>query len=150
MEWKLRKAVREDEGRIRELFVEMLRAIHPGQDVHGYENGYLGRFWEAGEDWICVATAEEDLVAYLSMEVHHEEEDFIYLDDFSVSAAYRGRGIGTQLLKTAEAFAREADISVLVLHVEKSNQGALRLYQWMGYSVMSDEGTRFRMIKRLF
>ena len=134
---------------IRELFIEMLQAIHAGQDVHGYEAGYLDRFFGAGEDWICVAKVDDAVVAYLSMEVHREQEDFIYLDDFSVSAAYRGKGIGTQLLKTAECFAGDIGISAIVLHVEQSNEAAFRLYRRLGYSVMDEDGTRFRMIKRL-
>lgn len=150
MEWKIRKAVKEDEAKIKELFIEMLQTIYANQSVEGYEEGYLNRFFNDQEDWICVAEANGSVVAYLSIEVHHEQENFIYLDDLSVSEKYRCKGIGTKLIKTAEKFAEETDISTIVFHVDKSNKSAFKLYERLGYSIMNDEGTRFRMIKRFF
>lgn len=161
MEWKanagcftsqsivIRKAVKRDEARIKELFLEMLQTIYPGKNVEGYENGYLDRFFENSEDWICVAQVNDLVAAYLSIEVHHEQENFIYLDDLSVSAKYRSNGIGTKLINTAEKFAKETNISTIVLHVEKSNRLAYKLYERLGYSVIDSEGTRFRMGKNL-
>lgn len=147
MEWKIRKAVKEDEVKIKELFIEMLQTIYSNKDVEGYEEGYLDKFFSDHEDWVCVAEVNDSVVAYLSIEVHHEQENFIYLDDISVSEKYRGNGIGTQLIKIAEKFAEETDISTIVLHVEKSNRSAFKLYERLGYSIISDEDTRFRMIK---
>ena len=147
MEFKIRKAVKEDETKIRELFIEMLQTIYSNNNVDGYEEGYLDKFCDGHEDWICVAEVNNFVAAYLSIEVHHEQENFIYLDDLSVSGKYRSNGIGTELIKTAEKFAEEADISIIVFHVEKSNNRAFNLYRKLGYSIMDDEGTRFRMIK---
>ena len=149
MEWRIRKAVKEDEVRIKELFIEMLQTIYSKKDVDGYEDGYLDKFFGDCEDWICVAEVKDSVVAYLSIEVHHEQGNFIYLDDLSVSKKYRSNGIGTELIKVAEKFAGETDISIIVFHVEKSNSLAFKLYQRLGYSIMDDEGTRFRMIKKL-
>ena len=44
MEFKIRKAVKEDETKIRELFIEMLQAIYSNKNVDGYEEGYLVKF----------------------------------------------------------------------------------------------------------
>ena len=114
MEFKIRKAVKEDETKIRELFIEMLQTIYSNNNVDGYEEGYLDKFFDGHEDWICVAEVNNSVAAYLSIEVHHEQENFIYLDDLSVSGKYRSNGIGTELIKTAEKFAEEADISIIV------------------------------------
>ncbi len=149
MEWEIRKAVKEDETKIKELFIEMLQTIYSDKKVEGYEDGYLDKFFDNQENWICVAEANGSVVAYLSIEVHHERENYIYLDDLSVSGKYRCKGIGTRLIKTAEKFAEETDISTVVFHVEKSNRLAFKLYERLGYSVLNDEGTRFRMIKRV-
>ncbi len=149
MEWRIRKAAKEDEVKIKELFIEMLQTIYSKKNVDGYEDGYLDKFFGDCEDWICVAEVNDSVVAYLSIEVHHEQEDFIYLDDLSVSKKYRSNGIGTELIRTAEKFAEETDISIIVFHVEKSNSLAFKLYQRLGYSIMNDEGTRFKMIKKL-
>lgn len=148
MEWTIRRAVKNDKAQINELFIEMLQTIYNEKNMDGYEEGYLDKFFEDHEDWICVAEVNRSIVAYLSIEVHREEENYIYLDDLSVSEKYRGNGIGTELIKTAERFAEGIGVSTITFHVEKSNESAFRLYKRLGYSVMRDEGTRLRMIKR--
>lgn len=150
MEWKTRKAVKEDAGSIKNLFVEMLQTIYSTQNVDGYEDGYLDKFFDDRDDWICVAEVNGCVIAYLSIEVHHEQEEFIYLDDLSVSETYRNNGIGTDLIKTSERFAEDTGISTIIFHVEKSNMSALKLYKRLGYSIMKDEDTRFKMVKRNF
>ena len=44
MTCSIRKAVRADEQRICELFIEMLQTIYHTDDVHGYDPGYLDRY----------------------------------------------------------------------------------------------------------
>ena len=144
--YKIRNAVPADERRIRELFLEMLRTIYCTNDVKGYDDGALDRFWSRKEDRIFVAE-DPDVIAFLSVEVHHEERDYIYLDDFSVTETYRNRGIGSELIHTAEAYAKELRILAVVLHVEKTNTSAMRFYERMGYTVCRDDGNRYLMVK---
>ena len=59
MEWKIRKAVKEDEAKIKELFIEMLQTIYFEQNVNGYEDGYIDKFFDTREDWICVAEVND-------------------------------------------------------------------------------------------
>lgn len=148
MEFTVRIAVPEDEKRIRELFVEMLRTIYQTEIVQGYESGYLDKFWLDCEDRIYVAVSSS-VEAFLSVEVYREPEEYIYLDDFSVSEQYRGRGIGTRLIREAEAYAKELGIGRIVFHVEKRNGSAFRLYERLGYTVHRDDGTRYLMKKDL-
>ena len=107
MNYRIRAAVRTDEGRIRELFLEMLRTIYRTEDVKGYPDGYLDRFWSGSKDRIYVADVGGEAVGFLSVEVHHDPVDHLYLDDFSVTAACRNKGIGSALLRAAEAYAGE-------------------------------------------
>ncbi|MBQ2061931.1 MAG: GNAT family N-acetyltransferase [Oscillospiraceae bacterium] len=148
MEFTVRIAVPEDEKRIRELFVEMLRTIYQTEIVQGYESGYLDKFWLDCEDRIYVAVSSS-VEAFLSVEVYREPEEYIYLDDFSVSEQYRGRGIGTRLIREAEAYAKELGIRHIVFHIEKRNRSAFRLYERLGYTVHRDDGTRYLMKKDL-
>lgn len=148
MRYKIRVAVPDDENKIRDLFLEMLRTIHHTNNVDGYEDGYLDRFWAENEDLIYVAENSE-VVAFLSIEVHHEQEAYAYFDDFSVTATYRGKGIGSELIKAAEAYAKKLNISSVFLHVEKTNQSAMRLYWRLGYLVYSDDGHRYLMKKNM-
>ena len=147
MNYSIRIAVPEDERKIRELFIEMLQTIYHTEDVQGYEPGCLDRYWISGEEHIFVAE-DEDVVAYLSVEVHHEPDmDYIYLDDLSVTKAYRNLGIGSALIREAEIYARKIGIRDIVFHVEKSNTSAFRLYERLGYKVFRDDGSRYLMNK---
>ena len=146
MEYVLRKAKSTDTIRIEGLFVEMLKTIYHTNDIQGYETGYLDKFYLDKEDWICVAEYENDVVAFLSIEVHRDE-DYIYLDDLSVTEGCRNKGIGTALIHAAEKYAKEVGITKIVFHVEKANGDAHRLYSRLGYSEDADEGSRIRMNK---
>ncbi len=146
--YSIRIAVPADEARIRDLFAEMLRTISKTDTAEGYESGYLDKFWTGREDRIYAAETDK-VVAYLSVEVYRRPRAYVYLDDFSVTAAYRGRGIGTALLRAAEAYAKSLGMPAVVLHVDKSNDRAYRFYEGKGFSVYRDDGDRHLMKKDL-
>ena len=50
-----------------------------------------------------------------------------------VAAAHRRRGIGRLLLEQAVAWARDAGVSKLELHVFPWNEPAIRLYERFGF-----------------
>ena len=153
MNCRIRTAVPADEGKIRELFLEMLRTIYRTEDVNGYPDGYLDRFWSKSEDRIYIADVDGETVGFLSVEVHDDPVDHIYLDDFSVTAAYRNKGIGSDLLRTAEGYAEQIGSRAVILHVEKTNLSAICFYERSGYSIFRDNGNRFLLkkdIKDLF
>ena len=146
MKYRIRTATPEDEQRICELFIEMLQTVYHTEDVEGYEPGCLDRYWIKSDERILVAE-DESVVAYLSVEVHHEPEtDYIYLDDLSVTKDYRNLGIGSALIHEAEAYARDIGIQHILFHVEKSNAEALRLYKRLGYKIYRNDGNRYMMI----
>ena len=147
MKYKIREAVSTDESRIRELYLEMLKTVYHTENAEGYRDGDLDRFWNGSEDRIYVAQENDKVLAFLSAEVHHEQKDYIYLNDFLVTEAYRNKGIGTQLIRSAEAYAREIGIPAVLLHVEKTNEKAMNLHERLGYSSYRDEGQRFLMKK---
>ena len=146
MEYKIRRAVPADEQRIQELFIEMLNAIYHTQDVKGYETGYLDKYWTQGEDAVYVAE-DNDVVAYLAVEVHREgKKEYVYLDDLSVAEKYRSQGIGSALIHEAEGYAKDIGIQHILFHVEKSNSKAFQLYERLGYKVYRDDGNRYMMV----
>ena len=147
-EYTIRNAISEDEQTIRELFKEMLRTINHTDIVEGYESGYLDKFWMDGEDRIYVAE-EDEVIAYLSVEVYRKPPTYVYLDDCSVTASHRSKGIGSALIRTAESYARELKIPVIIFHVNKTNDKAFRLYERLGYSICRDDGDRYLMQKEI-
>ena len=95
-----------------------------------------------------IYVAEDDqVIAFLSVEVHHDPVNHVYLDDFSVTADYRNKGIGSALIRAAEAYAGQIGSRAVILHVEKSNTSAMRFYERSGYSIFRDDGNRF-LLKR--
>lgn len=149
MEVRFRKAIKEDFARINELFQEMLRAIYGNEDLKGYGDGDLDYYFADKEDWICVAEVGGRIEGFLSIEVHRENENFLYYDDLSVSKAHRGKGIGTALLDKGEAYCKALGLSTLVLHVETDNERARALYEKRGFTLLKTDGTRLCLVKRL-
>lgn len=143
----IRKAEQADEDRINELFREMLCTIHKTEKEEGYEKGYLDKHWKNGEDRIYLAEEDDQTIAFLSVEVYRIPQEYVYLDDLSVTKAYRNKGIGTALIKRAEAYADEIGIQAILFHVEKANTDAFRLYQRLGYQICRDECKRYLMGK---
>ncbi|MBQ6653972.1 MAG: GNAT family N-acetyltransferase [Erysipelotrichaceae bacterium] len=148
MEFTYRKAESSDRQRIAELYEEMLRTIHHCEDVEGYREGYLDKFFSAGDDLIYVAQLREEVVAFLSVEVYGEE-GYVYLDDLSVTAECRNNGIGSKLIMMAEDYSRSIGIYTIVFHVDKTNEKAHQLYRKLGYLDNEDQGKRMRMVKEL-
>ena len=90
------------------------------------------------------------MVGFLSLESHREgKPPFLYLDDFSVTAACRGQGIGSRLLDMAEEYAAALELGETHLHVERDNLGARRLYRRRGFGVLAEQGARLLLGKKL-
>jgi aminoglycoside 6'-N-acetyltransferase len=53
----------------------------------------------------------------------------------AVAPAWRGRGVGTALMRAAEAWARAHGAERMALDLDAANEGALRLYERLGYTV---------------
>ena len=72
----------------------------------------------------------------------HQPEE-LHLLDVALLPAYRGKGIGTVLLKDFQQQAAAANVP-LTIYVERFNP-ALRLYQRLGFQQMKDEGVYLLM-----
>ena len=69
-------------------------------------------------------------VSYLAFELENEGMKIIAL---AVSKDYRRKGIGTQLLKTAEQWAKENNIEVILLNSGLPRKDAHAFYESQGY-----------------
>lgn len=91
--------------------------------------GLLGR--ESTRLW--VAEAEGRVVGYAVVWVVADQAE---LGDLAVRDEFRGRGIGTALLRTAIEEMRRLEVRDLFLEVRISNEGAQRLYERHGFEVV--------------
>jgi len=62
-----------------------------------------------------------------------------YMHAFRVRPEYRNLGIGTQLVREAESLLRARDIRRVQIAVAKENQGARRLYERLGYTIIGED-----------
>jgi ribosomal protein S18 acetylase RimI-like enzyme len=62
-----------------------------------------------------------------------------YIQTIEVDRQYRGRGIGSELLRRMEFSARQAGAVLIWLHVEAENGKAIRLYERHGYRLEGKE-----------
>jgi ribosomal protein S18 acetylase RimI-like enzyme len=149
MEIKFIKAKKQDEKQINQLFIEMIQTIHNTPNPQGFKKGYLEKFFTEKEDWICVATDKDKIVAFLSIEVYREDKNYVYLSDLCVTKEYRNNKIATRLLDVANEYAKSINIDVICLHVEKANFTAFRLYDSLGYKIYKELENKYLMIKRI-
>lgn len=56
-----------------------------------------------------------------------------YLQTIEVAPEFRGRGIGSRLLRLAEESSAEATAKTMLLHVDAENDAAIGLYEKIGY-----------------
>ena len=80
--------------------------------------------------YLAAEDAEGCVVGYAGLQVVLDEG---YIDNIAVGEAFRGRGVGSSLLRELIAYAREKEMSFLTLEVRASNLGAQRLYRKHGF-----------------
>lgn len=61
-----------------------------------------------------------------------------YVHSFRVRRAWRGRGLGTRLMEVVETDLASRGFKEITLNVGGDNEGALRLYQRLGYQVVKE------------
>lgn len=92
---------------------------------------------------LLVAQEDGKVVGILTFLYRHVESDkqvtrdVLFVDDLAVKEEYRGRGIGTALLKTARQKVIDEKLDGLELQVNARNQGARRMYEKLGFTEKS-------------
>lgn len=65
--------------------------------------------------------------------------------DIALTRAMRGNGIGSHLLRLVQRIARRDGLAAVVLHVDKRNVAAQRLYQRLHFTTETDIGSHLQM-----
>lgn len=69
-----------------------------------------------------------------------------YLYSFAVMEMFRGGGIGSRLIESAEDYLITHQFLVATIAVAKNNAGALRLYERYGYRIFDEENSDWNYI----
>lgn len=88
----------------------------------------LGRAWLICSDEKPIGYAV--LTFGFSLESHGRDG---IIDEIYIAPAYRGQGIGTQVMKSVEVEARQLGLKKLYLEVERNNHRAKSLYLKLGF-----------------
>lgn len=141
-------AARRDDAHLRECVIQLQEAeraldarLPPGEDI---ADSYIALLHERCAAWqgrILIAEDEDGTplgIACVFAHVPSTEPDepagtYAMLNDVVVLPAARRRGIGRELLRAAEAFARERGAAVIRLEVMADNGEALELYETAGF-----------------
>lgn len=90
---------------------------------------------------VLVADADGEIVGYVTILNRVQSDDlddgdieFGLVADLVVRKAFRGRGLGRELMAAAEASARQNDVRWLRISVMAANRGARQMYETMGFS----------------
>lgn len=145
MEYRLRDASDEDapylEGLRRRTYAELFEATWGGWD----ENRHRRQLWaclRAGG--ISLIEADGELVGMIQL---FEHADSLEIAEVQIEPVHQGRGIGTAVIR--DVICRAANDGLPVnLRVGRKNEGALRLYERLGFKVVGESETHRRMTHR--
>jgi GNAT superfamily N-acetyltransferase len=127
-----------------------LQSIDHG--LHQYNVRHLGE--EIIQDYCRLAVVARDEVRTIRGGVHGELVwEWLHIETLWVEAAWRGRGIGSQLLRRIEAIAIES--GARGAHLETTSFQAHEFYQQHGYEVFGElndkpEGVTWYYMKKRF
>lgn len=146
-----RKSIKNDIPAINSLFIEMVKTVNARMErggvnpytglEQGFEPGYLDDFYINDDRIIFVAEDDGKVIGFLSI-VNNKEQQTIYLDDYCVNNAYRGRGIGSKLMNMSFEFAKKLGYDQVITHVESANSESIEFYKKKGFKLIQKQGHR--------
>jgi diamine N-acetyltransferase len=100
---------------------------------------------------IFIAEAEGEALGYILLQEQQTEENpfvyaqnRLYIDQMSVNASHRGKGVGHALMQRAKELGRECNVDYLVLGVRAFNEEAIKFYKREGF-----EASTFSMWQKM-
>ncbi|MFW9930249.1 MAG: GNAT family N-acetyltransferase [Candidatus Thorarchaeota archaeon] len=83
------------------------------------------------------------IIGILLIEGYPPSSKYLYINTIIVKSKYRGKQIGSTLMKKAELIAKKRHLKGLCLYVARGNKRALNLYRRLGYNLTGGFGNRF-------
>lgn len=77
---------------------------------------------------------ENQVIGYVWIKVEKEKKS-AFLYEIYIFEKYRGKGLGTEVMTSVEAWLEQEDIHFLKLHVFGSNTRARKLYEELGFEI---------------
>lgn len=112
---------------------------------------YISEFGTSKHDIALVADVNGEIVGAVWVRIMN---DYGHIDDKTPSLAislykeYRGKGVGTALMKEMLATLKEHGYEQVSLSVQKANFAA-KMYQKLGFQIIEENEEEFLMLKKL-
>ena len=97
---------------------------------------------KTGESDVFVAEVNGQVVGYIAAHSEHndcDQNDTYYVEDLAVTETFRSQGIGTQLLKYTEEFAKTKGFKKFGVGILIANDRVLKYYEKYGFEVYGVE-----------
>ncbi|HUY95887.1 MAG TPA: N-acetyltransferase [Terracidiphilus sp.] len=97
---------------------------------------YLQRLIASPDSATWVAEEHSEIAGFTIVEWYDDPVAgrVAYIQTIEIASQFRRRGIASQLLRQAETSARSAGATLIWLHVESTNEAAIRLYRAHGFT----------------
>ncbi|MDW7613827.1 GNAT family N-acetyltransferase [Peribacillus simplex] len=126
------------------------------EDGFGDENTYLKRMKERVRkfpDGHVIIEKDQEPIGQMELQIReYEGTEIGYVNLFYLIPEYRSKGLGKELVRYAENFFRQFNVSEYHLRVSSDNQRAIRLYSNSGMMKIMEENEKYpiwRMSKSL-
>ncbi|SNT18454.1 Ribosomal protein S18 acetylase RimI [Bacillus sp. OK838] len=126
------------------------------EDGFGDENTYLKRMKERVRkfpDGHVIIEKDQEPIGQMELQIReYEGTEIGYVNLFYLIPEYRSKGLGKELVRYAENFFRQFNVSEYHLRVSSDNQRAIRLYSNSGMMKIREENEKYpvwRMSKSL-
>jgi ribosomal protein S18 acetylase RimI-like enzyme len=129
----IRPARKSDAAAIAQLVAQLATFL---QESSAVSEEYVLRYLESGEAGVLVAAAEGEVIGVLSYTLRpslYHAATSCMIEELVVSEGYRRTGIGSRLLNTIVALAREKGCVEVSISAMASNRGAIDLYKRHGF-----------------
>jgi len=103
------------------------------------KNSIIGKL----ADVVFVARVQEKIAGFITCKIKYINSKYFYgvIDLIGVSEKYRQRGLGLNLMKKAIYWFIDNNVPCVFIGTQASNIPALRLYEKLGFRIVSTEGT---------
>ncbi|MEJ7652256.1 MAG: GNAT family N-acetyltransferase [Chloroflexia bacterium] len=114
------------------------RLLWGGEHLRANRQRHLDRK-ARGEVLVLLPTLDDEPIGHLAMDlVRLRDEGGVYLYWFEVRDEFTRKGVGSAVVRHAERSAQDAGRTFAEIEVEKTNEGARRLYERLGYSLVGE------------
>jgi len=128
----IRKARNEDA----EIIVAIIKSMYDNPEIISpITSDYVYDYLKSTNDFLLVAEIEEKIVGLLAYSLRNDlwhAAKCCYIEALAVKKEYRGKGIGTELLKYVLECGKREKFAEVSLTVGKENQRAQELYKKIG------------------